>query len=550
MNRLALMLSLALAAFSVPALADERADALGLLAVPQFVEQAASAGITQSYTGGWEFFVGGGGSSFDCNGDGMSDVALAGGTSAAALYVNTSKVGGELAFEPADLGLEERLARNVLGIYALDIDADEHDDLVLLRLGENIVLRGLGECRFERAERAWHIDGGTSWSTAFAANWEPGKRFPTLAFGNYVDRTAPGAPWGTCADNFLMRPRGDGDTPDYSDISTLSPGHCSLSMLFTDWNRSGERGLRITNDRQYYRGGEEQLWRVETGRAPRLYRRGDGWEHLTIWGMGIAEADLNSDGLPEYALTSMGDTKLQSLDNPADPSVPQYTDTAFERGATAQQPYMGPDKLPSTGWHAEFADFNNDGREDLFIAKGNVEGMQDFASFDPDNLLLQGVDGKFVESGDMAGIGQETSGRGAIVDDFNRDGLLDLLVINRKANVSLFRNMGRQTEWGHRPLGNWVEISLEDQDGNTHGVGARLLVKTGTVSMNRTVHVGGGHASGQSGAVHVGLGLLDRGIVRVQWPDGSWSHDYRFLANQHIIIRRDAKDVIYRQFIE
>ncbi|MBL4646490.1 MAG: hypothetical protein COA52_10230 [Hyphomicrobiales bacterium] len=525
--------------------ADDRSDALDLLSIPHFTEQAASAGLSQTYDGGWEFFVGGGGSSLDCNGDGMPDIALAGGTNAAALFINTGKAGGELSFTRKAFDLPEKLTKNVLGIYALDINADAQDDLVLLRLGENIVLQGMGGCKFERANRKWNIDGGRSWTTAFAATWEPEQRFPTLAFGNYVDRTAPGSPWGTCDANYLMRPSG-GDTPNYDNVAELSPGYCALSMLFTDWNRSGEPALRIANDRQYYRGGEEQLWRVEPNRPPRLYRRADGWEHLKIWGMGIAEADLNSDGLPEYAITSMGDTKLQSLDDPADASSPQYTDIAYERGATATQPYAGPDKLPSTGWHVEFADFNNDGRQDLFVAKGNVEAMPDFASFDPDNLLLQSIDKRFVESGDRAGIALNTSGRGAIIEDFNRDGLLDMLVINRKQNVSLFRNLGRETDWGHRPLGNWVEIELHDKGGNTHAIGARLLVKTGTISMNRTIKAGAGHASGHSGVTHIGLGLLDRATVRVQWPDGSWSHDYRFLANQHIIIKRDESDVIYR----
>jgi len=540
-----LTLLFAVVALAMPAQADERSDQLALLMVPQFSEEAVAAGVTQKYEGGWEFFVGGGGASLDCNHDGMPDMALAGGTDPATLFINSGKPGGDLAFKRGDLGLDDKMVRNVTGFYALDIDGDGNDDLVVMRLGENAVLKGLGDCRFERADRDWHIDGGRSWTTAFAAEWEKGNRFPTLAFGNYVDRTAPGAPWGTCADNFLMRP-GAGEVPDYSDKETLSPGYCALSMIFTDWNGSGEPALRIANDRQYYRGGEEQMWKIEPGRPARLYRRGDGWAHLSIWGMGIAQADLNSDGLPEYAISSMGDTKLQMLDDPADRSTPVYVDEAFERGVTAAQPYTGPDKLPSTGWHTEFADFNNDGREDLFIAKGNVEAMTDFASDDPDDLLLQAVDGKFVEAGDRAGIARNTSGRGAIIEDFNRDGLLDLLVVNRKANVSLFRNLGRQADWGDRPLGNWVEIELEDSGGNRAAVGARLLVKTGTVSMNRTVSVGGGHASGHSGPVHIGLGLLDRGTVRVQWPDGSWSHDYRFLANQHIVIKRDAADVAYR----
>lgn len=544
MNRLTLALALAGLAFS-PGLANAEDDALSTVVVPSFIEESESAGLVHAYQGGWEFFVGGGGSSLDCNDDGLPDIALAGGTEPAALYINRSQPGGAFKFDEADLGIEERFATKVLGIYALDIDGDHKDELVLLRLGENIVLKGLGACTFERIDRAWGIDGGRSWTTAFAATWEAGSRFPTLAFGNYVDRTAPGSPWGTCSDNYLMRPHGD-EVPDYSDAFTLSPGYCALSMLFTDWNRSGEPGLRIANDRQYYRGGEEQLWRIEPNRPPRLYRRADGWEHLTIWGMGITAADLNSDGLPEYAITSMGDTKLQTLDDPGDTTYPKYVDIAFEKGVVASQPYTGPDKLPSTGWHSEFADFNNDGRMDLFIAKGNVATMSDFASYDPDNLLLQTVDGTFVEAGDVAGIAQDNVGRGAIVEDFNRDGMLDLLVVNREANVSLFRNMGTARDWGHSTLGNWVEIELIDENGDSAGIGSRLLVKTGTVSMSRTVSTGGGHAAGHSGPIHVGLGQIDRATVRVQWPDGSWSADYRFLANQHVVIRRGEPLVSYR----
>jgi hypothetical protein len=63
----------------------------------------------------------------------------------------------------------------------------------------------------------------------------------------------------------------------------------------------------MTNDRHYYRDGEEQLWRVADGEAPRLYTEEDGWQKMSIWGMGIASYDLTGDGLPEVFLTSQGD---------------------------------------------------------------------------------------------------------------------------------------------------------------------------------------------------------------------------------------------------
>ena len=87
-------------------------------------------------------------------------------------------------------------------------------------------------------------------------------------------------------------------------------------MLFTDWNRSGTPALRVSNDREYYEGGQEQLWRIEPGKPPSLYTEADGWKLLRIWGMGIASQDINGDGYPDYFLTSMADNKLQMLGDP------------------------------------------------------------------------------------------------------------------------------------------------------------------------------------------------------------------------------------------
>ena len=171
----------------------------------------------------------------------------------------------------------------------------------------------------------------------------------------------------------------------------LKPSFCALSMLFTDWNKSGTPSLRVSNDREYYEGGQEQLWRVDPGQPPALYTASEGWKPLRIWGMGIASYDLNVDGYPEYFLTSMADNKLQTL--PAVPqdgqAKPDYSDVAFAKGVTAHRPYTGGDWRPSTAWHAQFEDVNNDGLVDLFVAKGNVAKMPDFAAKDPNNLLLQ-----------------------------------------------------------------------------------------------------------------------------------------------------------------
>jgi hypothetical protein len=241
----------------------------------------------------------------------------------------------------------------------------------------------------------------------------------------------------------------------------------------------------------------------------------------------------------------MGDTRLQVLDKDFDSDRPIYRDIAYDKGATAHRPYTGDDLKPSTGWHSEFADFNNDGLLDLFIAKGNVEQMPDFAAFDPDNLLLGQWSGRFAEAGDKASIALPTKGRGAIIDDFNMDGQLDLLVVNRSAPASLFRNAG--TAVGNRaaPSGNWLAIEITQDGPNRDAIGATVNIKIGTRTLIRKQAVGGGHASGHLGFIHAGLGTAERADVRILWPDGEWSPSYRVFANNHVVIRRNASDAAY-----
>jgi enediyne biosynthesis protein E4 len=498
-------------------------------AIPSFVEEGAAAGISSVYAGDWEYMVGGGVATFDCSGDGRADMLLAGGKASATFYRNNSAIGGELKFSPEVNGLE---LDAVLGAYPLDIDSDGAMDLVLLRTGENMVMRGLGDCKFERANEAWGFDGGNEWSSAFAATWERGAAWPTLAVGNYLNRFEEDFPWGSCTDNWLHRPAAEGAR--FAAPLALKPSYCALSMLFTDWNRSGTPSLRISNDREYYKGGGEQMWHLEPGKEPVAYTADEGWKPLKIWGMGIASYDLDFNGMPEYFLTSMADNKLQRAAPAVEGAavVPSFADVAFKAGITAHRPYTGPEKKPSTGWHAQFDDVNNDGMVDLFIAKGNVDAMPDFASEDPNNLLLQRADGTFQEAGDVAGVASTKLSRGAALADFNLDGLLDLVVVNRREPAQLWRNTSANA-------GHWFEMQIKQRGVNPDAIGAWIEVKRGDVVMRREVTVGGGHASGQAGWLHFGLGDVTETEVRVVWPDGVQSDWQAVAADQFYVLERD-----------
>lgn len=502
-------------------------------AIPDFMNETATAGVDHHYDGDWEYIVGGGAATFDCNHDHKPEILLAGGTAKTSLWINASSPGGSLSFtHKPNSGLEMDA---VLGVFPVDIDSDQHLDVMLLRVGENTLMRGLGDCRFEPVNAAWNFEGGDDWSTAFAATWEQGAKWPTLAIGNYIDRTKDTFPWGSCTDNWLYRPADNHQS--FAAPLALKPSFCALSMLFSDWNRSGSAALRISNDREYYKGGQEQLWNLSKDQAPRLYTEAENWQRLQIWGMGIASYDLNFDGYPEYFLTSMADNKLQSLaDLPEEDrqATPQYTDIAFALGAIAQRPYTGGEIKPSTAWHAQFEDVNNDGLVDLFIAKGNVAEMPDFAIKDPNNLLLQRLDGRFQEAGHLSGVASMHTARGAALADLNMDGWVDLVVVNRHSQAELWRNAGLIN--GANPTAHWVQISLRQPRENTYAIGAWIEVRTEERTQRREITVGGGHAGGSLGWHHFGLGEADQADVRVIWPNGSVSEWMRINADAFLKI--------------
>ena len=491
------------------------------LGAPRYVDETPTAGVRQTYGGGDATFIGGGVAVFDCDSDGAPDLYIAGGANPGVLYRNDSQPGAELAFTAAsDAGIG---TTGVMGAYPLDIDGDGHVDLAVLRADGAALMRGLGDCRFEPGDDRWSFVAAADSTTAFSATWEGSAALPTMAFGKYVELDAAGNSTYICPDNELFRPSAGGS--GYAPSVALGPGFCSLSMLFSDWDGSGRRDLRVSNDRQYYDPelGQEQLWRVAEGETPRLYTADDGWVFMQIWGMGIGTYDLTGDGHPEVYLTSQGPNKLQTL--LTGPDVPTYRDIAIKHGVVATRPSAGGDPLPSTAWHPEFQDVNNDGFIDLFVSKGNVGKQPDYAALDPSDLFLGAPDGMFTYAAEAAGIIDPEKGRGAALADFNADGLLDLVQVNLDTPVRLWRNVGSGTDRKGIAMGHWLGLTLRQPGPNRDAIGAILEIKVGEAIQRRELTVGGGHAGGQLGPTHIGLGPATRADVRVTWPDakiGPW----------------------------
>jgi hypothetical protein len=196
------------------------------------------------------------------------------------------------------------------------------------------------------------------------------------------------------------------------------------------------------------------------------------------------------------------------------------------------------------GWAAKFADFDNDGWEDLFAVNGlRSAGKENYIPVLLEMLLKPGVDfsdinnypdignmtwsgyqkkrlfrnmadGTFTEVAAAAGVDTDLDGRGIGVGDFNNDGVLDFYQTNANQPALLFRGRPENP-------GNWVALKLIGSKSNRDAIGARVILTAGGNAYLREVNGGNGYAGQSTSRLHFGVGSASRvEQVEIRWPSG------------------------------
>ncbi|MEM1111536.1 MAG: FG-GAP-like repeat-containing protein [Pseudomonadota bacterium] len=182
-------------------------------------------------------------------------------------------------------------------------------------------------------------------------------------------------------------------------------------------------------------------------------------------------------------------------------------------------------------WNARFADYDGDGRQDLYVVNGHS----------PSELETTNV--MFRNEGD-AGFKQVTSDVG-LQDfeptlaysyiDFDNDGDLDIVNYSQTGRVRVLRNDFNN--------GSYIQFQLADKQGNPSGIGARLTIHYGEnneFKQLRTLNFSGGHQSFDPKVMHFGIGDLSSvNGIEVQWADGdTTAFDGPFAAGYRYRISR------------
>ena len=111
--------------------------------------------------------------------------------------------------------------------------------------------------------------------------------------------------------------------------------------------------------------------------------------------------------------------------------------------------------------------------------------------------------------------------------------------------MSLFRNVGSGTATHPEPMGNWIAIRPRQAGPNRDAIGSWIQVRFGDRTVERELTIGGGHASGELGWMHVGLGDADSAQIRVRWPDGEVGPWQEVSANRLVTVPRGGEPVTW-----
>lgn len=183
---------------------------------------------------------------------------------------------------------------------------------------------------------------------------------------------------------------------------------------------------------------------------------------------------------------------------------------------------------------ANVADFDGDGREDIFLGQNFFPTVIGMPRYDEGRgLLLRGLgDGTFTAmSGQQSGILVYGDQRGAAVSDFDRDGRVDLVVSQNGAATKLFKNQMAAVG---------LRVRVQGTSANPDGVGVqlRLVFATGMGPV-REVQSGSGYWS-QNGAVQV-FGLTGTPTeVWARWPGGTETRTAVPAGAREVIVKAPA----------
>ena len=428
-----------------------------------------------------------------------------------------------------------------LGVAVGDYDNDGDPDIYLNNFGPNVLYRNNGNGTFTDVTKEAGVGNGSQVGAgaAFLDMDKDGdldlyvSNYLDFSYEKHVSCTTNGFPvyanprhYAPLPDT-LFRNNGDGTFTDVSRESGvgLHPGW-GMGVVAADYDNDGDTDVFVANDVaenflfQNDGTGKFEEMGLLSGFAYDLHGDEQG-------SMGVDCGDYDNDGWLDFYVTSYQNQLATLYRNLGDGT---FQDVTLLTGAGART-------LPNVTWGNSFVDFDNDGDRDIFVACGhlqdNVELWDDTSTYHEQNILLMNTgDGKFADISDNSGDGMlvKLSSRGAGFDDLDNDGDVDVVILNSGEKPTILRNDTANDN-------HWLQVRLRGTKTNCDGVGARVKVVAGDLTLIDEVHSGRGYQSHYGSRLYFGLGKRDRvDRIEVRWIGGGIDVIEDVNANQLLAI--------------
>ena len=318
----------------------------------------------------------------------------------------------------------------------------------------------------------------------------------------------------------------DTDLDFYSPFDTIDYCH---NAKFLDINGNGFEDLLLTSD-----FGTSQVW---------LNLSGDKFIYIPHYnlseenGMGSALGDFDNDGDFDWFVTSVYDDDGILEGNWGGSGNKFYKNEGLGNFIESSEELRVYDS--SWGWGTTFADFNNDGYQDIITVNGWPQGSDQFKN-DHLKLFISNQAEFFIESASQLGILDTLQGRGVSVFDYNQDGCLDIVTSNYRGPLKLYENQCINDY-------HYLTISLWESNQKPFGEDCRIEIYNGSKIQLRKVSNSSNYVSQNPLEVH--FGLKNNKVVdslKVYWSDNSTSVLLNVEANQKLHI---AKPEVGQNFI-
>jgi Tfp pilus assembly protein PilF len=407
-----------------------------------------------------------------------------------------------------------------MGVAAADFDNDGWVDLFVTGVRKNILYRNRGDGTFEDVtERAGLISDGR-WS--IAAGWFDYDNDGLLDL--FLVRYCA---WDPINEPYCGEPKSGFRAychPNHYDPLPNALYHNEGNGRFRDVSAESGIGAHVGKGMGVVFGDYDGDGRLDVFVAndsmPNFlfHNEGNGKFRETALEAGVA---LNADG---NARSSMGaDFRDYDNDGREDLWITDLTNERFSLFRNIGQAQFADMSglsriaslsLPWSGWSTGAFDFNNDGYKDFFVAAGNVidnaEAISSRQSRQPNLLFLNRGGGKF----NLQLLPGDAFHRGTAFGDFDRDGRMDAVVTRLNESPVVLRNVTRSA-------GHWLALRLVGARSNRDGIGARVHVMAASGEQWNRVTTSVGYAGSSDRTVHFGLGP-DTSVteIEIEWPSG------------------------------